>query len=128
MKKLVIGLALAMLAISATPSFAQVPPVKNPVGIAFDSPDHANAAVTGYMVEIVKTDGSVLQTLQIQKSNTTVRVSDGKVVVTINVQPITFGTYTFRAFTVAGTVFSVPSPLSDPWERVAGSPSKPIVQ
>ena len=126
MKKFVF-LALAVLAISATPALAQTPPVKNPVAITFTSADHANAAVTGYTVEIVRTDGSVLTTLQVAKSNTTVQ-TNGDIRVPLNVQPIAFGTYTIRAYTVAGTVLSVSSPASDPWERVAGAPSKPTVQ
>ncbi len=115
----------------ATVAHAQVPAVKNPVGLAFTSSDHNNTAVTGYEIDIVRPDGTVAQTLTIAKSATTVVA--GEVVVALSVQPIAFGSYTFRARTVAsvpvnGSLVSVNSVPSDSWDRVPGAPSKPKVQ
>lgn len=100
--------------------------VKNPTAITFTSVDHTHAEVTGYEVDIVRA-GVVVQTLNVAKSATTV-LPNGDIRVAVNVQPISFGTYTFVARTVAGAVKSVNSTPSDTWERAPGAPSKPGVQ
>ena len=106
---------------------AQVPPVKNPTAISFNSVDHNVATVTGYEVDILN-GTTVIQTINVPKADTTVLVG-GAIRVTLNVQPITFGTnYRFVVRTVAGTIESVDSTPSDVWERVPGQPSKPVVQ
>jgi len=102
---------------------AQVPPVKNPTQLAFTSVDHA--ASTGYEIDIVTPTAAVLQTLTIAKAATT--VLNGEVLVTVNVQPVTFGTYTFVARTLVNTLKSSNSLPSDSWERAPGQPSKPRV-
>lgn len=139
MKRYFILTSLAILAFAGVAQ-AQTPPVKNPGGVTFTSVDHNSAAVTGYTVEILRPDNSVLSTIQVAKSATTIvdpgTVATGpRVRINLNVQPIAFGNYTLRLFTVAtatapatGSVLSDPSPNSDVWERVPGPPSKGTLQ
>ena len=120
-----LGVAILVLGTCGVAS-AQVPAVKNPSALTFTSADHANAAVTGYEVDILN-GATVVQTLVIAKSATTV-LPNGDVKVTLNVQPIAFGTYKLQVRTVAGAVKSDNSVASDDWVRSPGAPSKPIVQ
>lgn len=124
------GAVLGIIAILATATFvlAQIPPVKNPTAVSFTSVDHANAAVTGYEVDIVvNSTNAVLQTIAVAKSATTV-LTNGDIRIGLNVQPIAFGTYRIVVRTIAGTVRSSDSVSSDPFERSPGAPSKPVVQ
>ena len=93
---------------------AQTPPVKNPSAVSFTSADHAT--VTGYEVDVVNGAGAVVQTIVTGKGT---QAADGTVTLSLNVQPITITTdlYTFRIRAVVGTIKSVDSPSSDPWER-----------
>jgi len=120
--------ALVLVLVSAVEVAAQCvqppPPLRNPSGLCFTSADHAN--VTAYEIDIVKiTDGTVLQTMIVQKSATTMVGTEVRV--DVNVQPVAFGTYTFRARAVVATVKSIDSVPSDPWDRAPGQPSKPKV-
>lgn len=124
MKQFVLALGLVL---AASTAYAQTPPVKNPTAIQFTSADHNLTAVTGYEVDIVRSDAVVLQTLQVAKTSTTT-LPDGSIRVPLNVQPIAFGTYTVVVRTVAGAIKSDSSVPSDPWERVPGRPGKPTVQ
>lgn len=106
---------------------AQVPPVKNPSGVSFTAADHAVA--THYAVEIWTHIDGVLNhhtTLMFTKAQTTV-LPNGDVSIMWNVQPIKFGTYITRVRLLVDGISSTYSPLSDPWERVPGAPSKPLI-
>ena len=109
----------------AIPGYAQVPPVKNPSGVSFTSPDHAT--VTGYEVDIVNSSAAVVQTIVTGKGTQAV---DGTVTLALNVQPIAITTalYTLRIRAVQDMSKSADSIDSDPWERTPGRPSKPVVQ
>ena len=120
MRAALIGLLVWGLPVFA---FAQVPPVKNPSGVSFTSPDHAT--VTGYEVDVIDGSGAVVQTIVTGKGT---QAADGTVTLSLNLQPITFGVYTLKVRAVAGSVKSIDSAASDPWERVPGPPSKPVVQ
>ena len=115
---------LATVLVVATPVAAQVPPVKNPTGIAFTpSPDHA--ALTSYEADIRSSAGTVVQTISLGKPAPN---ASGEIVVTLNVQPIAFGTYTIVVRSLAGSLSGPPSVPSDAWERVPGAPSKPTMR
>lgn len=110
--------------VTASPVLAQVPPIKNPVGITFTpSPDHA--ILTSYEADILATTGAVVQTLSLGKP---VPDAQNVISVNLNVQPITFGTYTIVVRSLAGALTGPPSLPTDPWERVPGAPSKPVVR
>ena len=103
---------------------AQTPPVKNPSGLKFQCPDHAQD--TGHEVDIVHaTTGAVVQTLTFGDPALD---ANGDVVLAINVQPVSFGSYRFVARATAGASKGKDSAPSDVWERTPGAPSKPVVQ
>lgn len=112
---------------------AQVPPVKNPrtVIIPCDDTSTTNLTcadakqVTSYEVDIVRTDGSVLQTLNVPAVPPN---ASNEVRLAVNVQPTAFGTYTFVVRAIAAGVETDNSPASDPWTRAPGTPGKPLVQ
>ena len=110
---------LLLLLLAPTAALAQIPPVKNPTGLEFTCPDHATD--TGHEVDIINSAGTVIQTLSVGDPAEVA----GKVTVKVNVQPITFGTYTFKVRALAGTIKSLDSVASDPWDRVPGQPGKP---
>lgn len=122
-RTLILAVVMTLALLHATPVVAQVPPVKNPAAVKFSSVDHG--AATGYEVDIVTSTGTVLTTLTLGKGAVQ---TDGDILLSLNVQPIAFGTYRLKLRTVAGTFKSADSPLSDPWERVPGAPSKGVVQ
>jgi len=99
---------------------AQVPAIKNPSAVSFNSADHA--LVTGYEIDVISSTGMVLQTMLMGKGT---QDASGTVTLILNLQPIAFGTYTLRARAVVGTTKSVDSLPSDPFERAPGQPSKP---
>ena len=111
-------LAILLLLVPVS-SMAQVPPVKNPTGLEFTCPDHTTD--TGHEVDIIDSSGTVVQTLTVGDPPEVL----GKVTVSLNVQPISFGTYTFKVRATAGALESEDSVASDPWERVPGRPGKP---
>lgn len=116
------ALTLLLLLLLPSSAFAQVPAVKNPTALSFTSIDHAMAS--GYEVDIVTSTG-VLQTIVTGKGT---QDAAGIVTLILNVQPIAFGTYTFRIRAVAGKVESLDSPSSDPWDRVPGPPGKATIK
>mgnify|MGYP001582814753 CR=1 FL=1 len=123
MKRLGIGVVCAVLwSALASPAQAQVPPVKNPIAVEFDCPDHAGD--TGHEVDIINAIGVVVQTLTVGDPPAV----NGRVTVNLNVQPISFGAYTIKIRAVALEVKSVDSVPSDVWERVPGQPSRPVVR
>lgn len=102
----------------------QVPPVKNPTAIEFSSPDHAQ--LSGYEVDIrLDSDDSLVQTLNIAPPDP---LPSGTIRLTLNVQPVKFGSYHFVVRAIAGGLESDNSPASDRWDRVPGPPSKPVVK
>lgn len=126
MKRVILAI-VAVLALAS--SAAAQTTIKNPTAIAFTSADHDNPAVTGYEVDIITTTATptVVQTIAIAKASTT-KLATGEIKVTLNVQPIAFGSYRFVARTVAGTLKSDNSVPSDTWDRAPGAPSKPTPQ
>jgi hypothetical protein len=112
-------LLLVVLAVS-TPGQVVI---KNPSALAFLCPDHAGD--DQHEIDIVRvSDGVVVQTLL---GGDPPEVG-GEVVVPVNVQPVAFGRYTFRARAVAGLIKSDNSVPSAEWERAPGPPSRLIVR
>jgi hypothetical protein len=107
----------------ATPAYAQTPPadVDNPSGIVFTaSADHAN--VDSYELDILRPDGSVLQTINIGKPTPDATQT---CVAPLNVQPIAFGSgYSLRLRAKAGTAASDYTTSLNKFNRVPGGPSK----
>lgn len=123
MKHAIIALTFGLTLSVAGAIYAQIPAVKNPTKLTFTSPDHANA--TGYEVDILNgTTGALVQTLITDKGT----ITAGVVTLILNVQPIAFGSYTFKTRPVAGPVKGEVSVASDPWERTPLATSKPVVQ
>lgn len=112
-------LATAFLLILPALTAAQT--VKNPTKAIF-KPGADAAAVTGYELDIIKADGSLSQTLSFPAQ---VPDAAGDVTLTLNLQPVAFGTYTAVVRNVYNAVKSINSNVSDPWERAPGQPSKP---
>ncbi len=113
-----------LVAILAVPSLALAQaPVKNPTRAIFTSPDAAT--VTGYEIDIINSLGVVTQTLTFAP---VLPNGQGEVVLTINVQPVAFGSYTAVVRAVYQAMKSANSNTSDVWQRVPGTPSKPTVQ
>jgi hypothetical protein len=112
-------LLLALVLVSA-PAYAQEPQVKNPSAVEFvPSADHA--VVTAYELDILRADGSVLQTINLGKSEPV----DGVVKAALNVQPVAFGTdYSVRVRALAGTASSDYAVSVNKFERSPGGPSK----
>lgn len=123
--KLCVVLLLSSVAVPAL-AHAQTPAVKNPSGLEFTSADHA--IVTSYELDIVReSDKVVVQTLTVANSPVIALVA-GKVVIPLNVQPVTFGSYRIVSRAVAGALKSVDSVPSDVFERVPGAPSKGVLK
>lgn len=94
----------------------QQPLVQNPRQVAFTCPDHA--LDDQHEMDIVRTsDGVVIQTLQLGDPPMN---EQGEVVASINVQPVTFGTYVVRVRVIAGTLRSIDSTDSNQWVRAPG--------
>ena len=116
--------ACVIALIFVVPAVASAQVVRNPSAVSFTSPDHDNPELTGYEVDFVKADGTVVQTIVVPKAQTQ-KMADGEIWVTVNVQPVSFGAYTFTARAVAGAIKTPTSEPSDTWERQPGTPSKP---
>jgi hypothetical protein len=96
--------------------------VVNPRSVVFSCPDHA--LDTGHEIDIVNASGAVIQTIQ---GGDPAADGNGDVTVSINVQPVAFGSYTVRVRATAGDVESLDSVASDVWQRAPGQPGKPRV-
>ncbi len=110
--------ACVVALVFAAPVSAQAVGPKNPTSATFSSIDHA--AVTGYEIDIIASAGAVVQTLSLGKgvlapAGACGVTTDPCVTLTMNVQPIAFGTYTIRVRAIAAAVKSADSPTSDPW-------------
>jgi hypothetical protein len=119
---------LVMLAAFAFAAPAAAQNVKNPTLVEFTSVDHDNPELTGYELDILRSDNTVLQTLSVPKSSTTKNASTQVVSFTINVQPIAFGTYVGTVRAVAGAIKSDSSTPSNAFDRSPGAPSKPAIK
>jgi hypothetical protein len=123
--RVVVFLLLSFLVIAS--SGAQTPPadVKNPSAIEFQpSADHA--LIDSYELDILRPDGTVLQTINVGKpAPNTSNIATAP----INVQPIAFGTgYSMRLRAVAGTARSDYAISLNKFERAPGGPSKLVAK
>jgi hypothetical protein len=118
-------LAMFLFGYCAASAHAQTLDVDNPTAVEFTaSTDHA--LIDGYEVDILRPDGSVLQTINAGKPAPD---ATNVVRVTLNVQPIAFAAgYTVRARAVAGTAVSPYSVSVNKFNRVPGGPSKVILR
>jgi hypothetical protein len=124
MKKLLTVLALVLA--FAAPAVAQTaePQVKNPGAVEFEpSADHA--LVGAYELDILRPDGSVLQTINLGKPSPI----EGICRSAINVQPVAFGKdYSVRLRALAGSAASDYALSLNKFERAPGSPSKVVAK
>jgi hypothetical protein len=97
-------------------------PVTNPRAVIFTCPDHAQD--TGHEIDIVNAQGVVIQTLT---AGDPAADTAGDVEIPINVQPVTFGSYTVRVRATFGAIKSLSSDPSAVWERSPGKPGTPRV-
>lgn len=126
MKKLILIIFSVILLIVGLATVRSQVVIKNPTGIEFDSIDHNLA--TSYEWDIRTEPGNVnVQTLTFS-NNPPIPLVNGKVVIKINVQPISFGRYRFVGRTVVNSVKSDDSMSSDVWERAPGAPSSIVVR
>lgn len=104
----------------APPAQEPVPDVRNPSAVEFEpSADHA--AIDDYELEILRPDGSVLQTLNIGKPACPANLCTAG----INVQPAAFATgYSMRLRARAGSVYSDYTVSLNKFDRVPGGPTK----
>lgn len=114
------GIALTQVQV---PVFTE-PSVKNPSAVTFEpSVDHAT--IDGYELDIMRPDGTVLQTINLGKPAVVTNLCTAAV----NVQPIAFGKdYWMRARAVAGTSTSPYANSLNPFERAPGGPTKVIAK
>jgi len=98
--------------------------VRNPSSVTFEpSADHAN--ITNYELDILRPDGTVLQTLNVGKPTPVTNI----ITAPINVQPVAFGTgYSVRVRAIAGTAPSDYANSLNKFDRVPGGPSKVTVK
>ena len=115
--------AAAVLLVMAGAASAQTT-VKNPTKAIF-APGADAALVTGYELDIINAAGTVVQTMTFPAQTPD---GNGEVTLTINVQPVSFGSYTAVVRNVYQSIKSVNSNTSDVWERAPGQPAKPKVQ
>lgn len=125
MKRLLI-VATALLLIVASPyALKQTEPnVRNPSAVEF-TPSGDHAALDGYDLDLLRADGTVLQTLNLGKPT----VNNGICRVTINVQPVAFGVnYSMRLRARAGGAFSDYTASVNKFDRVPGAPTNVIIK
>jgi hypothetical protein len=124
MKLLTLGVLLLGVLLLASPATAQT--IRNPSAATFTaSPDHAQISsyTIGYFLPGA-TDP--VQTADLGKPTPDATQTCS---VTLNVMPLTFGAaYVAKVKAVAGTVASDWSTPSNPFDRVPGPPSKPVVK
>lgn len=119
---LLLGTCALAAAVMPSPAAMQVPAdVNNPTAVAF-TPSTDHALVDSYEVDILRPDGTVLQTLNVGKP---VPDATNTVTATVNVQPIAFANgYSMRVRARAGTAASDPALSLNKFNRVPGAPSK----
>ena len=119
-------LALCLFALLPVRASAQaIADVNNPSKIEFTvSTDHDR--VTNYELDILRPDGSVLQTLNLGKPTPD---ANGLVDVPLNVQPVTFGKgYSVQVRAIANGALSDNAPSVNKFNRVPGSSSKVVAK
>lgn len=127
MTRRVLGPFLLVLLGAASVLEAQTTTYRNPSTIEFECPDHATD--DGHEVDIVRvSDNVVVQTLNVGDPAAVGTANNMPTVrVTLNVQPVTFGTYRFVVRAIAGTSESENSAPSPNWERVPGRPGNVVI-
>lgn len=122
--RILIGCVVGWLCMAGSAA-AQSPDVDNPSAVQFTaSLDHAS--LDSYELDILRPDGSVLQTLNLGKPTPDATQTCSA---NINVQPIAFASgYTVRVRAKAGTAVSSYSVSLNKFNRVPGSPSKVTVK
>jgi hypothetical protein len=116
MRIVIVGLALVLVPVLAG---AQT---KNPTRAIFN-PGPDNGIAVGYEIELFTVQGASIQRFTFPPQTPDVA---GDVTVSLNVQPIAFGTYYGVArLLLPGGLKSPDSSPSDPFVREAGPPSKP---
>lgn len=115
------NIAVAFASDGSAEVVQSVPDVDNPGGVGFTaSPDHA--AIDSYELDILRPDGTVLQTLSLGKP---VPDANNFCTAPLNVQPVKFGTgYSLRVRALAGGAASPYALSENKFNRVPGSPSK----
>lgn len=116
----------AMLVLSASVVQAQTAPdVDNPSAVAF-TPSADHATVDSYELDILRPDGTVLQTLNLGKPTPD---ATNTCTAPINVQPVAFGVgYSVRLRAKAGTAVSAYAASENKFNRVPGGPSKVVIK
>lgn len=99
--------------------------VDNPSAVTWTaSPDHT--LLDGYDVNILRSDGSILQTLNAAKPTPD---SSNTCTFALNVQPIAFGKgYSITVSARAGTATSASAASLNKFNRVPGGPTKVIIK
>ena len=124
-RPILIGFVAGLLCMPSVAAAQSVPAVNNPSAVTFTaSVDHAQ--VDSYELDILRPDGTVLQTLNLGKPT-----PDATSICTapLNVQPIAFGSgYTVRLRAIAGTAHSDYAISLNSFNRVPGAPTKVTVK
>jgi len=124
MKRLLIVALVVAGVLAAGPVAAQT--IRNPSVATFTaSPDHAQ--IDSYQIGFFLPGAAdPVQTANLGKPTPDAAQT---CTVTLNTQPLTFGAaYTAKVKAVAGAVASDWSEASNPFDRVPGKPSKPVVK
>ena len=123
----ILGGLLIGLTCIARPAMAQAVPadVDNPSQVLF-TPSVDHALIDSYELDILRPDGTVLQTLNLGKPAPD---ATNTCAANINVQPVAFNTgYSVRLRAKAGTAYSVYTASLNKFNRVPGGPSKLIIK
>lgn len=118
-------LVYLLVSLILLPSLAHAQDVNNPSAVTFTaSPDHPS--IDGYELDILRPDGTVLQTLNLGKPTPD---ATNTVTAPINVQPIAFASgYSVRVRAKAGTAVSDYTVSLNKFNRVPGAPTKVTVK
>lgn len=118
---LVVAVFACLVLWSGAASAQTVADVKNPSGVEF-TPSVDHAGVDSYELDILRPDGTVLQTINIGKPEPD---AANLCRASLNVQPIAFGKdYSVRLRAIAGTSASDYVLSVNKFERAPGGPSK----
>jgi hypothetical protein len=115
-----------LAAVLAAPAFQAEPAVKNPTIAEFVCPDHDRD--DQHELTIYQNTAAGVAITTILLGDPVADPATGLIRVSINVQPIEFGSYYARLVAVAGGLKSDPSVASNVFERVPGAPSKPGIR
>ena len=122
MRRVCLVLALILCAV---PAVAQTPDVNNPSAVTF-GPSLDHATVDSYELDILRPDGTVLQTLNLGKP---VPDATNTCTAPMNVQPIAMASgYSIRVRAKAGTAVSDYAVSLNKFNRVPGPPTKLIAK